>query len=82
MTTTQNKRGAPLGNRNHAKEQPGIRGTFYLNAADLEVIDAALVLQLNYQPTNAERLTLARLVMHIGLRNLRDRHHDETPIIV
>ncbi len=74
-------RGAPPGNRNAAKEKPGLRGTFYLNAADLEVVDAALVAQLNYHPSDAERLEFARHLMHMALRALRDKQDNE-PIIL
>jgi hypothetical protein len=71
--------GAPRGNRNAAKSLPGMRGQFYLNAADLAVLDAWLV-EHGITPTRTVRLEAARTLLYQALRSLRDKQ-DEPPII-
>ncbi len=65
-------RGAPKGSRNAAKEKPGIRGTFYLNAEELDIIDAMLRMRpVEYTPTDANRLEYARQLMHEAIQKLK-----------
>ncbi len=78
--TQARRRGARPGNRNAVKLHRGLRTSVYLSAADIAALDEELARQ-STPASDAARRALARDLLTLALRALRDRQ-DEPPIIV
>lgn len=68
---TKSRRGAPAGNRNAAKPQPGMMIRLYLNAGDIALLDAIIAEDGDAPPTDKERANLARILAYEGIRQQR-----------
>lgn len=82
MAAEPRHRGAPHGNRNAAKAQPGLRTSgFYLNAAEVAILDALLA-ERGEAATDSARMRLARELLRRAIQDVGRAQETNEAIIV